>query len=155
MTHKIHKTSDCTEVWECLQTQHKSLHASIVFRPGDIIIRFSAKEILTQPNYLSLQIDRDRHIVLEPDFLQFTNHSCEPNIYFDPKAMEIIALNPIQKQEELTFFYPSTEWIMNRGFACLCGSSQCLKKIQGAAQINPNILYKYRLSEHIKELLAS
>jgi hypothetical protein len=34
--------------------------------------------------------------------------------------------------EELTFFYPSTEWNMNQGFDCFCGSKRCLGYIGGA-----------------------
>jgi hypothetical protein len=34
--------------------------------------------------------------------------------------------------EELTFFYPSTEWNMDQGFSCFCGTDSCLGYIGGA-----------------------
>jgi len=34
--------------------------------------------------------------------------------------------------DELSFYYPSTEWEMTQSFDCLCGTASCLGKISGA-----------------------
>ena len=34
--------------------------------------------------------------------------------------------------DELTFFYPSTEWDMAQGFDCFCGAKTCRGFISGA-----------------------
>ena len=112
---------------------------------------FGARDILKKPNYLSVQIDQHQHILLEPEFLQYINHSCDPNVCFDTSKMTVTALRKIEIGEELTFFYPSTEWSMARGFKCHCKTQECLGKIQGAAHLSLDILRKYKLSEHIKQ----
>jgi hypothetical protein len=145
------KVASFAEVWEDLNTRNKSLHATINFFPGDALCNFGAREILTTPNYLSVQIDNHQHILLEPLFLQYINHSCSPNVYFDTSNMTIIALRKIKIGEEFTFFYPSTEWSMDRKFECYCGTQECLGWIQGAAQLPLDILAKYSLSEHVKQ----
>jgi len=61
----------------------------------------------------------------------------------------LIALRNIEIGEEFTFFYPSTEWSMNRGFDCICQSENCLRYIQGAAHLPLNVLTKYKLSDYI------
>ncbi|MGK7904081.1 MAG: SET domain-containing protein-lysine N-methyltransferase [Hormoscilla sp.] len=64
--------------------------------------------------------------MLDPDFLQYINHSCAPNVFFDTSDLFLRALSKIEIGEELTFFYPSTEWSMDRQFDCLCQSKDCL-----------------------------
>ena len=63
--------------------------------------------------------------------------------------MELKTLRAIKVGEELNFFYPSTEWKMTEAFDCLCGSSECLGQIQGAAYLTYDNLTKYRLSKYI------
>jgi len=63
--------------------------------------------------------------------------------------MNLIALKDIQVNEELTFFYPSTEWEMVQPFQCFCQTEKCLGKIQGAAFIPLNTLSEYKISSLI------
>lgn len=148
------KVASFAEVWEDLITGDKSLHAATSFSPGETLCSFGAREILTKPNYLSVQIDNYRHILLKPVFLQYINHSCKPNVYFDTSNMTVIALQKIEIGEEFTFFYPSTEWSMDRKFKCCCGTQECLESIQGASQLPLGVLAKYMLSDHIKQKLG-
>ncbi len=148
------KVASFAEVWECPTTSNKSLHATAVFSPGDVLSNFAARETLSKPNYLSIQIDEFQHILLEPDLLQYVNHSCNPNIFFDTSNMTVNVLRKIEIGEEITFFYPSTEWCMDRGFNCNCGSKNCLERIQGAVHLPLNILTQYRLSQHIHQKLV-
>ena len=143
------KTSSSTEIWEYPETGAKSLHATTRLFPGDVISQIQVKEYVKKPNYLSLQIDEAKHIMLAPEFLQYINHSCEPNVFFNTTNMVVTCLKKIEVGEALTFFYPSTEWSMEQGFDCLCESEQCLAKIQGAAHLSPDILKNYKLSDHI------
>lgn len=154
ITHKKHQVAPIAEVWECRQTRNKSLHAIGEFCPGEVLFSFGAREILAKPNYLSVQLDKNRHILLDPEWLQYINHSCDPNVDFDTTEMRVTALRQINTGEELTFFYPSTEWSMDRAFKCHCGSQACLGKIEGAGQLPREILGKYRLSQHIKHQLG-
>ncbi|HAC63639.1 MAG TPA: SET domain-containing protein-lysine N-methyltransferase [Cyanothece sp. UBA12306] len=150
---KKYAVSPFAEIWECSITHSKSLNATTKFYAGQIISNFGAKEILDRPNYLTVQISDNQHIMLEPEFLQYINHSCDPNVFFDPNNQVVMALRTIEIGEELTFFYPSTEWSMAQGFDCICQSENCLGTIQGAAHLPLNILTKYKLSEYIQQKL--
>lgn len=139
------------EVIENIVTKQKSLHAIIAFEKDAVICSFNAGRVYTTPNYLTVQTGIDTHITLEPEFLQYSNHSCNPNIFFDTKAMQVIALKHIEPNEELCFFYPSTEIDMAQPFLCYCGSKSCLQNIRGAKYIPAGVLARYRLTEFIKE----
>lgn len=134
--------------------QH-SLRSNMAFAPGDVICDFYAGSILSEASYLTLQLDDDKHITLLPDYLQYTNHSCDPNAFFDTTSMEFVCIRDIQPGDELTFFYPSTEWEMAQPFICHCGSKDCLRDIRGASNMLPEILSQYQLTDFIRRKLAS
>jgi hypothetical protein len=102
---------------------------------------------------LTVQIDIGKHITLQPEFLQYINHSCEPNVFFDTTTMHLVALKKILQQEEMTFFYPSTEWEMVQPFNCYCGSVNCLGTIKGASFLPKDIWKQYRLTDFIQQQL--
>lgn len=117
--------------------------------------------------YSSVQISATQHIELNSDLL-YCNHSCDPNVIFNVDklsvevvgekerltgGLEIWSLREIREGEELRFFYPSTEWDMAQGFECSCGATQCLGLIAGARSLSDEVLSRYWLSQHIKELL--
>ena len=141
------------EVLHNRSTNQKSLHALIPFKKGDLICKFKAGEIYKTPNYLTIQRDINEHITLVPVFLQYTNHSCSPNLSFDTSNMEVIALKDIEPNDEFTFFYPSTELDMAQPFICFCGSKDCLQNIHGARHIAGEILNRYRLTDFIRQQL--
>jgi SET domain len=127
----------------------KSLFSNKAFKAGEVISPFFAKETLSTPTYLTLQLDDQQHILLGPVHLQYTNHSCDPNAFFDTTEMKMVALREIQPGEEITFFYPSTEWKMDRAFDCHCGSPRCLKNIQGAFYLTKEQQNHYKLNNFI------
>lgn len=127
----------------------KALISNQKFEMGQVIAPFFARATLPQPTYLTLQINDEEHILLGPEFLQYTNHSCEPNAFFDTTEMKLVALKEIKPNEELTFFYPSTEWKMDQAFECLCGSAHCLKLIQGAYKLTKEQQLSYKLNNFI------
>ena len=134
-------------------TGQKSLYAVNYFSPGDVICHFHAG--VTQPyaNRFTVQIAESKHITLVPELLQYVNHSCSPNAFFDTTLMVLISLRDIQPGDEITFFYPSTEWEMAEPFECHCRSPACLKVINGASSLSLEILEKYKLTDFIREML--
>ena len=140
-------------VRESQSTGQKALFAALPFQAGDVLCTFSHREIFTQPDRLTVQTGVNEHILLFPEFLQYANHSCAPNIFFDTTTKEVICLQDIRPGDELVFFYPSTEWDMAEQFDCHCGVGNCLQKIRGAAHLTPEILNQYRLTDFIQQQL--
>ena len=120
---------------------------------GAVLSKFWAREHVASSTYLTVQVDRDKHILLTPERLQYINHSCEPNVFFDTTRFELVSLTSIRAGAELCYFYPSTEWNMAQPFACKCGSPDCIETIRGASEISTAILRRYRLNTHIEDLL--
>lgn len=141
------------DVWFNTATHHHSLHAANAFSSGDIIVPFKAATIQSYPTYLTVQTGDDTHITLSPDYLQYVNHSCEPNAFFDTTAMQLVCTRDIKPGDEICFFYPSTEWEMDRPFNCHCRTTHCLKIIKGAASLDKETLGRYRLADFIVQKL--
>ena len=137
------------DVWLNPATDHRSLHAAIAFEAGELIVNFGALSTQDFATYLTIQTGVNTHITLQPEFLQYINHSCDPNVFFDTDAMKLIALKTIKPGEELCFFYPSTEWEMAQSFLCRCASPDCLQLINGAAHLSKQTLNRYRLTNFI------
>lgn len=141
------------DIMQNSNTGEKSLHATAFFDAGDTICAFGADKIVDIPTYLTVQVGEDKHITLDPEFLQYINHSCNPNVFFNTTTMELVALKEIQPGDELMFFYPSTEWKMEQPFDCFCGTPQCLHRIQGASFLSKEETAKYKLTDFILEKL--
>lgn len=60
----------------------------------------------------------------------------------------------IKAGDELTFFYPSSEWAMAQAFDCFCGSSDCRGRIDGAGKMTLKQLEGLWLNGYIREMLA-
>lgn len=142
-------------VWFNINNKHHSLHAMRHFAPGERITAFSAAAVLSNPTYLTIQVGLNRHITLLPEYLQYTNHSCDPNVFFDTTAMQLTCLQPIQPGDEMRFFYPGTEWEMAQPFVCNCGSDHCLQLINGASGLSADTLAAYRLTDFICQQLRT
>lgn len=130
-------------------TGARSLRATAPLKPGHAVCTFSASEVLNHPTRFTLQLDETRHILLSPEPLWYTNHSCAPNVFFDTETMELMVLSPVGPREELRFFYPSTEWTMAEPFDCNCGAPNCLGRISGAAALSDEVLARYRLTPYV------
>ncbi len=143
------------EVRQHLTNQQKALFSTEKFFPGDRVALFSAGTISAEPTYLTVQLGINKHITLEPEFLQYINHSCDPNVFFNTSTMELIALREIELGEEMTFFYPSTEWQMIQSFSCFCGSHRCIGEIRGAAFLTEIQWKQYRLTDFVQQQLVS
>lgn len=143
------------EVIENKATNQRSLHATQPFQKEELICLFSAGNTFLEPNFLTIQTGVDRHITLVPEFLQYCNHSCDPNVFFDTTTMQVFALKDIHINDELCFFYPSTELDMAQPFVCYCGSGRCLQNIKGASHLHTDILSGYQLTDFIQQQLKN
>ncbi len=137
------------------QLGQRCLRSMVPFAPGHVLVRFEAATIRERPSRMSVQVSEREHIDLRPTFLCYVNHGCDPNVSFDVERWALVALAPIAPRDELTFFYPSTEWEMSSPFTCACRSPRCLGEIAGASQIPAHALAGHTLSSHIKRLLAA
>lgn len=142
------------EVRQKISNGQNALFVLRSYQPGEVIADFSAGTIAAEPTYLTVQVGVEKHITLQPEFLQYINHSCDPNVFFDTALMQLVALKELQPEEELVFFYPSTEWKMTQSFNCYCGSPKCLGKIRGAAYLSPEVQSQYRFTNFIQQQLA-
>jgi hypothetical protein len=154
LPYHIIESNEMAEVWQNNQTGEYSLHAGRAFKAQQVITSFKAAAVLKKPTYLTVQTGLSTHITLSPGFLQFCNHSCSPNTFFDTSRLEFIALQNIEPGDELTFFYPSTEWKMQQPFSCNCNTRNCLGTITGAAFLPSSVLKKYWLTDFIQQQLS-
>ena len=122
------------------------------FRRGEVIYRIEGQRIVEQATYQTIQIGHGQHIE-ELGVIAYLNHSCQPNTFIDVTRMAVIATCDIPAQSELTFFYPSTEWEMDRPFICLCGAPQCVRLVAGAKYLSVDTLSRYFINQHIRDLV--
>ncbi|RSL66256.1 hypothetical protein CEP54_003843 [Fusarium duplospermum] len=107
-----------------------------------------------EPTYATVQTGRDTHLNLNSDLL-YINHSCEPTLLFDVGNLNVlVGPKGIKPGDELTFFYPSTEWHMAQPFDCLCGTPTCRGRIAGARDMTEAQLDGVWLNGHIIQLRA-
>lgn len=154
VAYRIVSTHEIAEVRQHVSNGQNGLFALKAFQPGEIIADFSASTISAEPTYLTVQIGIGKHITLQPEFLQYINHSCEPNVFFNTTTMELVALKELMPGDELSFFYPSTEWKMSQSFDCYCGHACCQGKIKGAAYLSKEARERYQLTDFILQQLA-
>ena len=143
------------EVREHSKTGQKAYYSMVAKKAEEVFCSFGAMEIREKANRWTVQISSAEHVVLDPANLSFINHSCDPNIFFDTVAMDVICLKDIQPGDELTAFYPSTEWIMAEPFTCRCTSKDCAGLILGAKDMSPVTLEEYKLVSHVEEKLMA
>jgi hypothetical protein len=150
---KVIEVFDFCELRKDESNGHLGLFSRKKFSIGDLVINFGSSTMLDTPNYLTVQIGINQHILMSPEYLQFTNHSCNPNLLYNTATMELECLRDISIGDELTFFYPATEWKMSQKFECQCGEIDCIGLVKGAADIAIEILNKYKLTNFIKSML--
>ncbi|HEY2721548.1 MAG TPA: SET domain-containing protein-lysine N-methyltransferase [Chitinophagaceae bacterium] len=145
--------NEILEIWKEEVTDQHSTFSRINLREGNTICDFGASAIVQTPSYLTVQLNTKEHIYLQPSFLQYINHSCCPNVFFDTTSFKVISLRDIKIGDELCYFYPSTEWKMSQPFQCVCGCDNCLGYIGGASYLSQDVLQRYRFSDFISEQL--
>ena len=119
---------------------------------GALLHRIEHYRLVERPTYQTIQVARAAHIE-ELGVVAYLNHSCRPNTHVDTTAFTVTARRDIAAGEELTFFYPSTEWEMDRPFVCLCGAPQCVRLVAGAKYLSVDTLSRYSINRHIRGLI--
>lgn len=132
----------------------RCLKSRLEFEVGDVLASFSARRHCKKPHRMTVQVGESSHIELAPLCIELINHSCDPNVFFDVTRMEIVALKSIAPRDELTFFYPSTEWQMESPFDCECKTHRCVGRIDGASRLGRVTLSAHRLNAHIEARFA-
>jgi hypothetical protein len=104
------------------------LYTRKAFNKDEVIISMK-NGYYTDKSYQTVQISEHDH-VYDKDII-YLNHSCDPSVNLkvyktaDGKpVLELIASRDLKVDDELTFFYPSTEWDMDEPFNCWCHSSR-------------------------------
>ena len=151
LSYRVISNHGIAEMRQKISNGQNSLFSLRSYKPGDVISGLSAGTISAEPTYLTIQVGTRKHITMDPEFLQYINHSCDPNVFFDTTAMLVIALKEIKPEEEMTFFYPSSEWKMTQTFHCYCGCGHCLGEIKGAAYLSKETQEKYRFTDFIQQ----
>ncbi len=136
-----------------IHTENKvrSLVARQDFKRGDVIYQIPTEKLSDKPNRFTVQMDRNLHT--EVGKLSALNHSCNPNVILDMEKMVVVACRDIKTGDELSFFYPSTEWEMAAPFICLCGSPSCIHVVAGARFLPLSTLENHYLNRHIREMM--
>ncbi|MFN8489114.1 MAG: SET domain-containing protein-lysine N-methyltransferase [Caldilineaceae bacterium] len=140
-----------------LAVQHNTIYGSRLiatqpFRKGQLLHTFTDYRVVERPSYQTIQIALTQHIDNIGN-LAYINHSCHPNTVIDTEALTVRAARDIAMGDELTFFYPSTEWVMDRPFICLCGAPQCIRLVAGAKYLTVETLGRYFINRHIREAI--
>jgi SET domain-containing protein len=129
----------------------KALRVQRPIPSGSLILTFDSDVTRRPtPTVSSLQVGVDEHVDGPP--VWYLNHSCEPNVFVDTGARTVVAIRDIEPGEDIQYFYPATEWRLAESFACHCGAGSCLGWISGACELDPAVLDRYRLNEHIELL---
>lgn len=109
--------------------------------------------VVPEPTRYSIQVGIGRHV--DGPGTRYLNHSCEPNVFVDAQTLSVVSLAPLAANVPLQFFYPANEWLMTVPFKCGCKTSRCIGTVAGAAAISGEILQRYRLNQHIHDLLRA
>ena len=131
-----------------------TLKAKREFASGEAITNIEWESPNAGPTRWTVQTALDTHRIPRPFELRYVNHSCAPNVFFDVDSNMLLALGAIQPGEELTAFYPSTEWEMAEEVSCRCDAPDCLGLIRGAAHAPREMLERHSLSPVVRKLLA-
>ena len=104
------------------------------FQRGDVVMQAKALESHAHPNSHTIQIDWDRHVMMDLP-ARFVNHRCNSaNLGVQDNefgAYDFVALRKIVKGEQLTWDYEDAEYDMESPFECRCNDAHCRELIKG------------------------
>lgn len=133
------------------QQKYRSLATRRAYKAGDIICPLPTAALYSKPNQYTVQIGIDQHVEVKE--LSALNHACDPSVILDTTRLLVFAAKDLQEGDELTFFYPSTEWEMSSPFICLCGAPNCIHVVAGARFLALSTLEGHFLNYHIRQLM--
>ncbi|MBI4136892.1 SET domain-containing protein [Candidatus Roizmanbacteria bacterium] len=94
---------------------------------------------------MSFQIDWNKHVELN-DPAERINHSCDPNLGIRVNEFggyNFIARRDIKKGEEITWCYPTSEYVSIAVKDCLCGTRACTGKVTGWEDVPDHMKEKF------------
>ena len=145
-------SSPCGPVAARTRAGDTGLFAERAFVDGDPIGALPCTAEHAAPTRYTVQVGRTRHVEVGP--FAFLNHACSPSVRIDTDRMLVVAARAIAAGDELTFFYPSTEWEMACPFVCRCGERDCIGLVAGARFLPASVMGRHPISAHISALLA-
>src|ERR1051326_4718587 len=112
-------------------------------KKGLSVLRFAGQKT-NLASVHSLQIGPYTYLSPSSGFDDFIVHSCAPNcqvviVDADEGMIWLVALRDIERDEEISFNYNTTEFDLcahGADFDCACGAANCLGKIQGYRYLN-------------------
>ncbi|KEQ75893.1 hypothetical protein M436DRAFT_16887, partial [Aureobasidium namibiae CBS 147.97] len=121
--------------------------------PNSLFAPITSYTPCSTPQWHTLQVSRTSHISLDSAFT-YLNHSCAPSLEIDTQNMQVRVSRDkeLKEGDVLSFFYPSTEWEMDRGFRCLCGEEGCVGEVKGAKNMQREELQRWFVNGYIWEL---
>ena len=142
------------------RTFESSVRSRVALPPGSVFTKLTFPPCTFAINkaYSTIQISRNTHMDLNSDLFYF-NHSCNPTLEIDvhPDRMEVrvstTRAGGLRIGDELSFFYPSTEWEMAQPFECKCGEKMCLGRIAGARDMDRASMDRLFINKFIEEML--
>lgn len=114
----------------------KRLVAIDRIRKNEVILKLTGK-ILNHPTKRTIQIGRKKHF--KNQFVDYLNHSCNPNSSINIEKLVMVADRAIKPFDDITVNYLSTEYEMVDPFKCNCRSKNCFKDIRGYKFLDKNI----------------
>ncbi|KAJ5493480.1 hypothetical protein N7539_002226 [Penicillium diatomitis] len=122
-----------------------------------------------ESTWSSFQTSKSSHAEFN-SALVYMNHSCAPTVeleVFAPDSrgeypngvsgeLRVVQDRDLRVGDELTWFYPSTEFISPRPFECLCGAGKelCIGTQRGSNFLSEEVLSRYFINNHVRELRA-
>ncbi len=128
--------------------------------PSNSIITYTFKT--NERKYVDMIVNSETH--LDNEMYEFTyfdifiNSSCNPNAYYKSNInndQNVVALNYIQKDEQIFVDYDCLDWISTDPFKCNCNSQQCVKYKRGFAYLPVNIQQQYLNSNIVSDYVRN
>lgn len=104
--------------------------ANAAIEAGTAVLRFEGT-LTKEPARHTLQVGKDLHLQPDGRPWAFLNHSCDPNSRIDFTTWTLVATRRIERGEQVTFNYLTTEWDLASPFPCACGAEACKGWIRG------------------------
>lgn len=103
------------------------------FARGEVVGAFTGP-VLQNIAQHTLQINPQNHL-LDPYFIGYLMHSCNPNVVLDMHERKAYCIRDIADGEPLCMDYASTEDKLFKQFPCCCQSPNCRHWITGRAEL--------------------
>lgn len=135
--------TSCPAVGVLVEETQRRLVAARPIAAGAEIFTLVGRETRVATRY-SIQVGPEMHLDsddlptdaerVRDRYWMYLNHSCAPSAWV--RGLSVIALRDIAPGEGVTFDYNATELSMAEPFDCHCGTSACVGRVAGYAQLD-------------------